>query len=125
MIFALPALAQTAPNAPSASTTTTTSAPPITATTTPPPLATTSTTVSINSPSSTVSGTVTVNNPQATNAPVQLTEDQKEKIKRMLQQQKLNEDQRKRAAELLDKTPALDKMKNPNVTESQSIPKRF
>lgn len=76
-------------------------------------------------PDNTVSGTVTTENLKVTNGEVQLTEEQKEKIRAMLKRSQLNDEQKKRQAELLDKTPVLEDKVNPGLTEKGSIPKRF
>lgn len=95
------------------STTTTTNSTTTTSVTTLPP------------PDATVSGTVTVTEKAGTSSPVALTDEQREKIRLMLKAQQANEAQRKRQAELLDKTPVLEDKVNPGLTEKQSIPKRF
>lgn len=76
-------------------------------------------------PDNTVSGTVTTENLKVSNGEVQLTEEQKEKIRAMLKRAQLNEEQKKRQAELLDKTPVLEDKVNPGLKEKGSIPKRF
>lgn len=76
-------------------------------------------------PNNTVSGTVTTENLKVSNGEVQLTEEQKEKIRAMLKRSQLNDEQKKRQAELLDKTPVLEDKINPGLTEKGGIPKRF
>lgn len=107
-----PVPAQTVTTTDSAPATTTTSTTTTSATTFPPP-------------DSTVSGTVTTTDAPGASTPVNLTEDQREKIRRTLKAQQANEEQRKRQAELLDRTPVLEQKVNPGMTEKQSIPKRF
>lgn len=123
--FAASAFAQTETNnTPSPTESATPSAAVTTTTASAPAVASTNAVLTLPPPNNTVSGTVTTYNLSTNNA-VNLTEEQKEKIRVMLQRAKMSEDQKKRQAELLDKTPVLENKINPGITEKGGIPKRF
>lgn len=104
-------------NAPAPTPTTTSSAP---ATTT----STNNGVLTLPPPNNPVTGTVNTYNSSTNNA-VDLPEDQKDRIRNSLRRAQLTDEQKKRQAELLDKTPVLEDKINPGMTEKGGIPKRF
>lgn len=125
MLLSILGLAAWIATAPAQNETNSAPAPDSTATTSA-PVANTSTNavLTLPPPDNAVTGTVNTYSYNTNNA-VNLTEEQKDKIRATLKRAQLSEDQKKRQAELLDKTPVLEEKINPGMTEKGGIPKRF
>jgi hypothetical protein len=54
-----------------------------------------------------------------------LSPEQEKKLRELMARQKMTDAQRRKEAQMLDRTPVLNKTYNPNITEDKSIPKRF
>jgi hypothetical protein len=66
----------------------------------------------------------TTSYPESKNT-IELSDEQKKKLREILARQKVSAAKKKREKEMLDRSPVLDKTLNPNITERGGIPNRF